>query len=102
MRLYDWFFCLMRRRPPRSTRTDTLLPSTTRFRSMVDAPTDGLDYTPTPADDARLRSREAMWHEVGLAVARCLVLAPDGGGAGMSELFVNGQDRKSTRLNSSH
>src|SRR3546814_1740422 len=25
----------MRRRPPRSTRTDTLLPYTTRFRSMV-------------------------------------------------------------------
>src|SRR3546814_17017317 len=34
----------MRRRPPRSTRTDTLLPSTTRFRSQftqVRAPIDG-------------------------------------------------------------
>jgi GNAT superfamily N-acetyltransferase len=70
---------------------DELLPAyRTATAAMVDAPTDGLDYTPTPADDARLRSREAMWHEVGLAVARCLVLAPDGGGAGMSELFVNG------------
>src|SRR3546814_5228125 len=28
----------MRRRPPRSTRTDTLLPYTTLFRSGVDAP----------------------------------------------------------------
>src|SRR3546814_7808007 len=27
------FFCLMRRRPPRSTRTDTLCPYTTLFRS---------------------------------------------------------------------
>src|SRR3546814_7907465 len=27
------FFCLMRRRPPRSTRTDTLFPYTTLFRS---------------------------------------------------------------------
>src|SRR3546814_13343043 len=27
------FCCLMRRRPPRSTRTDTLFPYTTRFRS---------------------------------------------------------------------
>src|SRR3546814_19913020 len=27
------FFCLMIRRPPRSTRTDTLLPYTTLFRS---------------------------------------------------------------------
>src|SRR3546814_5055609 len=28
-----WFFFLMIRRPPRSTRTDTLFPSTTLFRS---------------------------------------------------------------------
>src|SRR3546814_6278148 len=28
-----FFFCLMIRRPPRSTRTDTLLPYTTLFRS---------------------------------------------------------------------
>src|SRR3546814_1034000 len=29
------FFCLMLRRPPRSTRTDTLFPYTTLFRSPV-------------------------------------------------------------------
>src|SRR3546814_2863679 len=29
------FFCLMIRRPPRSTRTDTLFPYTTLFRSMA-------------------------------------------------------------------
>src|SRR3546814_6454376 len=29
------FFCLMLRRPPRSTRTDTLFPYTTRFRSRL-------------------------------------------------------------------
>src|SRR3546814_9214832 len=29
------FFVLMRRRPPRSTRTDTLFPYTTLFRSVV-------------------------------------------------------------------
>src|SRR3546814_11146897 len=29
-------FCLMIRLPPRSTRTDTLLPNTTLFRSLVD------------------------------------------------------------------
>src|SRR3546814_1870188 len=28
-----WFVCLMIRRPPRSTRTDTLFPYTTLFRS---------------------------------------------------------------------
>src|SRR3546814_10928412 len=31
------FFFLMRRRPPRSTRTDTLFPSTTLFRSTASA-----------------------------------------------------------------
>src|SRR3546814_1275429 len=30
------FCCLMIRRPPRSTRTDTLFPYTTLFRSLVD------------------------------------------------------------------
>src|SRR3546814_11308792 len=35
-----YFFCLMIRRPPRSTRTDTLFPYTTRFRS------EGLDDKP--------------------------------------------------------
>src|SRR3546814_16808545 len=30
---FCYFFCLMIRRPPRSTRTDTLFPYTTLFRS---------------------------------------------------------------------
>src|SRR3546814_18912146 len=33
IQLICWFFCLMIRRPPRSTRTDTLFPYTTLFRS---------------------------------------------------------------------
>src|SRR3546814_3079850 len=33
----DFFFFLMIRRPPRSTRTDTLFPYTTLFRSVEDA-----------------------------------------------------------------
>src|SRR3546814_4016148 len=33
MNMLDFFFFLMIRRPPRSTRTDTLLPYTTLFRS---------------------------------------------------------------------
>src|SRR3546814_6806051 len=33
MRVYIWCFFLMIRRPPRSTRTDTLFPYTTLFRS---------------------------------------------------------------------
>src|SRR3546814_13516173 len=38
----DYFFFLMIRRPPRSTRTDTLFPYTTLFRSD-DAVVGGLD-----------------------------------------------------------
>src|SRR3546814_8411954 len=36
--IYSFFF-LMIRRPPRSTRTDTLFPYTTLFRSIASAPT---------------------------------------------------------------
>src|SRR3546814_351804 len=35
MTIYIVFFFLMIRRPPRSTRTDTLLPYTTLFRSII-------------------------------------------------------------------
>src|SRR3546814_16538368 len=40
--VYCFFFFLMIRRPPRSTRTDTLFPYTTLFRSLG-APAYGLD-----------------------------------------------------------
>src|SRR3546814_12968157 len=40
--LYICFFFLMIRRPPRSTRTDTLFPYTTLFRSLVGQP--GFDH----------------------------------------------------------
>src|SRR3546814_681279 len=53
----------MRRRPPRSTRPETLFPYTTHFRSPKDGPKDGGDdkrpgprnpwVTPDPADNAR-------------------------------------------------
>src|SRR3546814_16937060 len=33
--LYVVFFFLLKRRPPRSTRTDTLFPYTTLFRSLI-------------------------------------------------------------------
>src|SRR3546814_4877448 len=39
----------MRRRPPRSTRTDTLFPYTTRFRSIGHPLADQLDDRVTPA-----------------------------------------------------
>src|SRR3546814_6271152 len=45
------FFCLMIRRPPRSTRTDTLFPYTTLFRSY---PT--LDWAQLQDQGARIRT----------------------------------------------
>src|SRR3546814_15296048 len=75
------FFFLMIRRPPRSTRTDTLFPYTTLFRSMI----------------FRERAREfafegkrwydlMFWSEL----------------SGRNVLAEKVSDRKSTRLNSSH
>src|SRR3546814_12398893 len=55
MCLFLFFFFLMIRRPPRSTRTDTLFPYTTLFRSarsLADEVTSGaLDLDHLPADD---------------------------------------------------
>src|SRR3546814_18377673 len=45
--LVYFFFCLMTRRPPRSTRTDTLFPYTTLFRS------NGIRDRGEPLDQAR-------------------------------------------------
>src|SRR3546814_15159621 len=77
-------FFLMIRRPPRSTRTVTLFPYTTLFRSVAD---DGLFVA------------DAVYH-AHLAVHR-LPDAPLLGGSGWLDDPVAG-DRKSTRLNSSH
>ena len=60
------------------------------IRSMEDMPTDALDWSVAPIDADLVRSREAHWAQRRLVVARSLVLAPDGSGAGVSELFVNG------------
>src|SRR3546814_15118871 len=55
--LFIMFFFLMIRRPPRSTRTDTLFPYTTLFRSIVVLAelVDGRDLEsdrPAPRDDS--------------------------------------------------
>src|SRR3546814_16314707 len=75
---FSFFFFLMIRRPPRSTRTDTLFPYTTLFRSVRDRL-----QQPDPA-----------------------LAAGDGAGVGVlrlpRELDLPHRDRKSTRLNSSH
>src|SRR3546814_7032459 len=109
----------MIRRPPRSTRTDTLFPYTTLFRSplrCVGAVLEGLalrcDRLADLADDAHAAAVELHGELDGLAgfeqgfdvgdrLAEChhgaflaLVLERDGRAGHL--------DRKSTRLNSSH
>src|SRR3546814_682809 len=97
----------MIRRPPRSTRTDTLFPYTTLFRSGIEA--------------------QIQAGEIGVTLQEVLCRAPDaallarpdrlaGGDQGVPVLHLDdgqdaaaagdqvdlAEDRKSTRLNSSH
>src|SRR3546814_18433541 len=78
---YLVLFFLMNRRPPRSTRTDTLFPYTTLFRSE--------------AGRARALAGQARTGRPGAPVAKAAYRARLGKRPGIG-------DRKSTRLNSSH
>src|SRR3546814_12878268 len=80
--LYIVFFFLMIRRPPRSTRTDTLFPYTTLFRSLAICPPGSLSRSCQPWRRRPPRRRPAVQRTPATASA---IL-----------------DRKSTRLNSSH
>src|SRR3546814_16571370 len=95
------FFFLMIRRPPRSTRTDTLFPYTTLFRSEAfetavtrgqQAPTRLYDLVhghPEALDEAEFIDAVSLNLRLGRMLAIVL-------GDGIRT------DRKSTRLNSSH
>src|SRR3546814_15425312 len=80
------FFFLMLRRPPRSTRTDTLFPYTTLFRSKVRL---GDALVAVGYYIVFLALRENKW------AASIIEVRP-----GQSVIATG--DRKSTRLNSSH
>src|SRR3546814_7258740 len=121
-----WFF-LMKRRPPRATRTDTLFPYTTLFRSAIgEEPARAvvavidMDLMPrgaqifrsgqprrTRADDAdRLAGRGADVQRLDPAfgpggVGDIFLDAADRHRA-MARKFDHAIDRKSTRLKSSH
>src|SRR3546814_13667420 len=85
------FVFLMIRRPPRSTRTDTLFPYTTLFRS--------LEAVAVGDPDAVLAERGDLVADLG----EHLLGAPAGLlGDDVRLVLVGEQDRKSTRLNSSH
>src|SRR3546814_6162007 len=70
-------FCLMIRRPPRSTRTDTLVPYTTLFRSSTYLPDEeflGLPALPDqfgPAAGLQTAARPGLLGVGGVAVFRC-------------------------------
>src|SRR3546814_16237178 len=75
------FFFLMRRRPPVPTRTDTLFPYTTLFRSHC---------SPSPRSVQLTSEHRVPSGEPSVAIGGC-----ERGGEAAG-------DRKSTRLNSSH
>src|SRR3546814_13757231 len=100
--LHTLFFFLMIRRPPRSTRTDTLFPYTTLFRSghtmkiLISTDIEGVagvvHHQQVRAGNPEYeRARVLMTHEANAAIAGAF-------DAGATEVL----DRKSTRLNSSH
>src|SRR3546814_20618200 len=98
------FFFVMIRRPPRSTRTVTLFPYTTLFRSGRHAPLCG-----KPAHAVREPSRRRggvdarSWTAAPTASALCGRERRAAKASHFSErLIPRIVDRKSTRLNSSH
>src|SRR3546814_15420566 len=98
----------MLRRPPRSTRTDTLFPYTTLFRSiscfriaeisaarisMASSPSHGLLQMLQLRTDRTVEQARAHFHDEATEHRRV---------DGQVDGHVAAQDRKSTRLNSSH
>src|SRR3546814_4957996 len=123
LRSYDSisFFFLMIRRPPRSTRTDTLFPYTTLFRSYLQVMDwDKLQYFLFVARHGTLARAGAALHVDATTVSRRVSAleaslgqtlferAPSGfvltaaGRALVPHAEAMAADRKSTRLNSSH
>src|SRR3546814_21016577 len=89
---------LMRRRPPRSTRTDTLFPCTTLFRSDVGLA--GVDHILGQCLEFGVEGIDDALH-IGLPGIE------EGGVRAQASIEKIGldphfEDRKSTRLNSSH
>src|SRR3546814_16703048 len=92
-----YFFFLMIRRPPRSTRTDTLFPYTTLFRSACAALWSRSDDLRSVA--LRAGAGEEAWRA---QERRAVQAARAAARTGASAQPPEGEDRKSTRLNSSH
>src|SRR3546814_12308914 len=93
------FFFLMIRRPPRSTRTDTLFPYTTLFRSP-ELTLVGVIDADLGLEGGDLRAGERTYQQIAQVAGRA------GRGSKPGEVLIQTRhpeaDRKSTRLNSSH
>src|SRR3546814_11052780 len=87
------FFFLMIRRPPRSTRTDTLFPYTTLFRSVRGQHLE--------IERARARPGRELAPVI-QRVGEFRIEPADAQELALAEIAADLQDRKSTRLNSSH
>src|SRR3546814_15998112 len=98
--LVVFFVFLIIRRPPRSTRTYTLFPYTTLFRSNAEARRARGPHPVRPGKAVADRRKEAAQQVQELALRH----APGAGtGRPHRRRRAHGiQDRKSTRLNSSH
>src|SRR3546814_13073754 len=83
--IVTFFFFLMIRRPPRSTRTDTLFPYTTLFRSLT-----------------RYRGLHATVMKPNFEEVSRLLGPHAPASDDRARAVIEGADRKSTRLNSSH
>src|SRR3546814_16306719 len=99
------FFFFMIRRPPRSTRTDTLFPYTTLFRSLTE-----LSKLPVKQRLLVLISKRTFWLICTVLVAVSIAAYSFYGVRVEAHVAHVGEearncpisDRKSTRLNSSH
>src|SRR3546814_14907337 len=104
--MFVWYCCflivffLMLRRPPRSTRTDTLFPYTTLFRS-VDADVQALEVRGLAAP--MVVAHRVHGRGEGCLVFRVACRVGHRRARGVAHAQpAGGRDRKSTRLNSSH
>src|SRR3546814_20777101 len=97
---YGFFVFLMIRRPPRSTRTDTLFPYTTLFRSVRNACLAETFIRRDQVSEAFLVGTK-RWHDR-FAGEKVGVLVHQQHAERRNEIGAVKRDRKSTRLNSSH
>src|SRR3546814_16571797 len=94
--LFCFFLFLIIRRPPRSTRTDTLFPYTTLFRSVDLENWRGFWFVRLHDDGGPSVASMMVPYETMIAPYRFEELGA------LGRVTLRPRDRKSTRLNSSH